>query len=99
MKINSDPAKVRILREKVETFAREAGMPPQACDAVGLALNEALANVIRHGYGGMKDKPIVVTLSRLSDAVRMPRAFGRKATLMVQEALTATDEPQVLLCR
>jgi anti-sigma regulatory factor (Ser/Thr protein kinase) len=64
LKITSDPANLREVRVKVEAFARAAGMPGEAADEIGLALNEALANVIRHGYDGATDRPIVVSAER-----------------------------------
>jgi serine/threonine-protein kinase RsbW len=59
--INSQPARVREVRRDVEQFAQSAGMPVEASHAVGLVVNEALANVIRHGYDGATDRPIRVT--------------------------------------
>ncbi len=61
LKITSDPANLRRVRKQVEQFARSAGLSPEMSDAIGLALNEALANVIRHGYDGATDRPIVVS--------------------------------------
>jgi len=64
LKITSDPANLRDVRKKVESFAQSVGMPAQRSDDIGLALNEALANVIRHGYDNAKDRPIVVSVER-----------------------------------
>ena len=58
-------------------------MPPapasrEACDEVGLVINEALANVIRHGYGGATDRPILVTATAEDQAVRFTiRDWGK----------------------
>jgi anti-sigma regulatory factor (Ser/Thr protein kinase) len=61
LKIASDPANLREVRHRIETFAEAAGMPKQACDELGLVANEAMANIIRHGYGGAKDQPMLIT--------------------------------------
>ena len=61
LKITSDPAQLASVRKKVEHFAASVGFAVECCDAVGLALNEALANVIRHAYGGAKDRPIEIS--------------------------------------
>ncbi len=60
LKITSDPANLRHVRKEIEKFAAHAGMPAEVCDNIGLVINEALANIIRHGYGGATDKPIEV---------------------------------------
>ena len=59
--INSHPARFSEVRKEMESFAKSIGMAEEASHAVGLVLNEALANIIRHGYGGASDKPIRVT--------------------------------------
>jgi serine/threonine-protein kinase RsbW len=59
--ITSHPAKLREIRKEVEDFAQSIGMSEEPSHAVGLVLNEALANVIRHGYDGAPDKPIRIT--------------------------------------
>jgi anti-sigma regulatory factor (Ser/Thr protein kinase) len=59
--INSNPAGLREIRKELEGFATSNGMAEESSHAVGLVLNEALANIIRHGYGGASDKPIRIT--------------------------------------
>jgi serine/threonine-protein kinase RsbW len=58
--IQSDPANIAAVRKAVEGVASSAGLTEQAVAEVGLCVNEALANVIRHAYGGAKDRPIVI---------------------------------------
>ena len=60
-KITSNPANLRPVRTELEEFAHSAGMSLESTHALGLVLNEALANVIRHGYEGATDKLILVT--------------------------------------
>jgi anti-sigma regulatory factor (Ser/Thr protein kinase) len=79
LKINSDPANLRDVRRQVEEFALGAGLSREATDEVGLVINEALANVIRHGYGGATDRPIEVTAAVEGDGVRFTiRDWGKQ---------------------
>lgn len=59
--IQSDPAQIAAVRKTVEEIAQTAGLDDQGVAEVGLCVNEALANVIRHAYGGVNDRPIVVS--------------------------------------
>ena len=61
LRIVSDPANLAPARKAVESFAEKQGFAQKAVQDVGLCLNEALANVMRHAYGGRKDRPIVIT--------------------------------------
>ncbi|MGA2230748.1 MAG: ATP-binding protein [Tepidisphaeraceae bacterium] len=76
MKITSDPGDLRPARLALEQYAANAGMAAQHVEEVGLVLNEALANVMRHGYGGAHDKPILLTFA--------VRGQGPAAELLVQ---------------
>jgi serine/threonine-protein kinase RsbW len=70
-KITSNPANLRVVRAELEEFARTAGMDIESTHNVGLVLNEALANVIRHGYDGATDKPIVVTAENVGNNLEL----------------------------
>jgi serine/threonine-protein kinase RsbW len=59
--IQSDPAQIAGVRRTIEKVAQSAGLDDQAVAEVGLCVNEALANVIRHAYRGVKDRPIVLS--------------------------------------
>jgi serine/threonine-protein kinase RsbW len=61
LKILSDPANLATVRQAVESLCAEQGFEKPACDEVGLCVNEALANVIRHAYDGATDRPIEIT--------------------------------------
>ena len=60
LKINSDPANLAAAREAVEKLCRAAGFDEAAVGEVGLCVNEAHANVIRHAYEGATDRPIEI---------------------------------------
>ncbi len=69
--ILSDPANVSSVRKSIEQFCAAAGFDQPAQHEVGLVVNEALANVIRHAYGGAKDKPVQFTAQRIGDGVKI----------------------------
>lgn len=58
LRIESDPANLRPVREAIEQFAVALGFAQEDVDDLGLVVNEALANVIRHAYLGKTDRPI-----------------------------------------
>jgi anti-sigma regulatory factor (Ser/Thr protein kinase) len=71
LKILSDPANLAAVRLAVESLCLQNGMAKKASDEVGLCLNEAMANVIRHAYGGAANQPIEITAEYRDDAVRI----------------------------
>ncbi len=60
LNVTSDPANLAPVRRAVEDFARLWHFDAAAVAEVGLCINEALANVTRHAYGGATDRPVVV---------------------------------------
>lgn len=60
LKITSDPANLAVAREAVERLCRSAGFDEVAIGEVGLCVNEAHANVIRHAYENAIDRPILI---------------------------------------
>ena len=67
LKINSDPANLAPVRNDVEQLARSAGFDEKAVGEIGLVLNEAMANVIRHAYKNREDQPILVSAKQQGD--------------------------------
>jgi len=53
-----------VVRGALEKLTEMLGLPPEACRAVVLAVDEALTNVVRHAYLGQTDKPVEVTFRR-----------------------------------
>lgn len=51
------------MRGAVEQLAASEGFSTTEAHGLVLAIDEALANVIKHGYGGLADQPITITLS------------------------------------
>ena len=68
---DSDPAHLSAVRRAVEAFCRSTELDDAACDELGLVVNEALANVIRHAYAGATDRPIELTVTRSGAGVRL----------------------------
>jgi serine/threonine-protein kinase RsbW len=58
LKVNSDPANLAMVRKQVEALAASIGFAEKAVAEIGLCLNEAVANIIRHAYAGRTDRPI-----------------------------------------
>src|SRR5262245_33019659 len=58
LRFASDPANLSAAREAVEKLALTGGMNATATGEIGLCVNEALANVMRHAYSGATDRPI-----------------------------------------
>ncbi len=62
LSIPSDPRNLGVVRNAVEKVARDVGFVPSDIDGIVLATDEALANVMKHGYEGRKDCTIHVRL-------------------------------------
>ncbi|MGE5608727.1 MAG: ATP-binding protein [Bacillota bacterium] len=70
-RIVSHPANLAVVRRGVEALAGQHGFDLQSRDEIGLCVNEALANVIRHAYRGAVDQPIVITVTCLNEAIQI----------------------------
>lgn len=58
MRLSSDPRYVGVVRHMIESMAQTLDLDEQSCAELGLAITEALSNVIRHGYKGRTDGAI-----------------------------------------
>jgi len=67
LNVTSDPANLASVRHACEAYCRQCGLDEAAAGDVGLCVNEAMANVIRHAYFGATDRP--VEIAGWSDAV------------------------------
>lgn len=61
LKMLSDPANLAMARQSVETYCADNGFDTTACQEIGLCVNEALANIIRHAYDGATNGLIDLT--------------------------------------
>lgn len=64
----SNPLYLSGTREMVAGVARRMGFSEEVCSQMALAVDEALCNVIRHGYGRAADKPIWVSVYPIPEA-------------------------------
>jgi serine/threonine-protein kinase RsbW len=77
LQMTSDPAEIAGLRHRAEAFAAAQGFDECAVGEIGLVLNEAIANVIRHAYGNAPGRPIEVRLHATAHAMHVElRDYG-----------------------
>lgn len=67
LRLCSDPRYLSGARELVMAVSRRLGFDEKAGNQIALAVDEALANVIRHGYSNERDRPIWMSLWPLVD--------------------------------
>lgn len=63
----SDPTYLSGARELVAAVSRRLGFTDEGAGQIALAVDEALCNIIRHGYDRKSDRPIWLTLAPLGD--------------------------------
>lgn len=61
--ITSNAKSLPVVRSAAERMAEMEGFCGAEAHALVLAIDEALANVIKHGYRGQPDQPITITLT------------------------------------
>ncbi len=69
LSIPSRTSELARVRRCVVQWAAEAGLPERAAHALQLAVDEAVANAIEHGYGGRPDGRVVVEATLGPDAL------------------------------
>jgi serine/threonine-protein kinase RsbW len=69
LRIQSDPANLAEARRAVEMFAAQCGFDETARGEIGLVVNEAMANVIRHAYQGATDRPMELTAEKSDEGI------------------------------
>lgn len=67
LRLVSDPRYLCVARQVVSTMLDRLGADESVCGQVSLAVDEAISNVIRHGYDGRTDQPIWLKLSPMRD--------------------------------
>lgn len=70
IQLTSDPKWLCVLRAAVEAAGLSVGFTQEQCHKIVLALDEAVCNMIRHGYKNRTDGPIWLTLRRTTTAGR-----------------------------
>lgn len=62
IELTSNPAYLSGARELISSVCKRLGFDDLTCSKVALAVDEALCNVIRHGYKYAEDRPIWISL-------------------------------------
>jgi anti-sigma regulatory factor (Ser/Thr protein kinase) len=83
LNVTSDPANLGPVRRACEAFCRRQGLDEAAAGDVGLCVNEAMANVTRHAYGGATDRPVAVVAEAV-DAIGSAVPDGSPAARSVR---------------
>ena len=73
LEVLSDPSFLCVVRGAIEPLTEIAGFSPPDCRAVTRAVDEAMANVIRHAYGNRPGEWIQVTCRLLESKVKGKR--------------------------
>jgi anti-sigma regulatory factor (Ser/Thr protein kinase) len=60
LEVPSDPQLLSVVRSAVQQIAAVMGFADRDCRLITLAVDEALANIIRHAYGNRHDRPVEV---------------------------------------
>ncbi len=82
IKIPSDPQFLKIIRSSITHVTGLLGFSPDAVNAVTIAVDEAVSNIIKHAYHGKKDELIQVNINILDDRLEIVlRDFGETADL------------------
>jgi serine/threonine-protein kinase RsbW len=71
LQIMSDPANLAPVRHKVEAFCASCGFDDKVIGDIGLCVNEAMANIIRHAYAGATDRPVKVDAEFEKDTLQI----------------------------
>jgi anti-sigma regulatory factor (Ser/Thr protein kinase) len=71
LRVASHPANLAKVRHAVTEFASALGFCEADVDKLVLAIDEAMANVIKHGYDRQPDQPIDVRLEPVAESGRV----------------------------
>jgi len=67
VQVLSQPRYLAGVRELVLAVARRMGFGEAGAGHIALAIDEALANIIRHGYEGAEDRPIFMSITPITE--------------------------------
>jgi serine/threonine-protein kinase RsbW len=89
---DSDPSHLATVRTAIESLCAEAGFDEKAIGEIGLVVNEAIANIIRHAYGSASDKPIQARAELVDDGIEIKlRDWGNGKCPVPPEKKKAPD--------
>lgn len=90
VKMISQPRYLSGARDLVSAVARRFGFDDHACGQIALAVDEALCNVIRHGYDRRSDGPIWLSLWPEGDGAD-PEILPRGIRIMIEDEAQQVD--------
>lgn len=65
LELRSNPETLSAVRGALSDLVEKLGFPAKECRSIVRAVDEALANVIRHAYRGQDDQPIKIVVRRI----------------------------------
>ncbi len=71
LRFNSDPKKLRMVRERVQEIAEEFGCSKKLISDLVIAINEACMNIMQHAYKGEKSGEILLEIEKASGEVQV----------------------------
>jgi serine/threonine-protein kinase RsbW len=85
IRVLSEPRYLSTVRAAVSEAATRAGFPEETVGKIALAIDEAMTNVIRHGYKGRKDQPIWLKITPVHEGDHAGLEF------VIEDACPETD--------
>ena len=95
IQILSRPELLAPVRSLVNALAQQAGLDDLSACHLVLAMDEALTNVIRHGYGGSPDGRIWLRLSQLQDGPGLRVEIADRARTVDPGQLRSRDLDEI----
>jgi len=86
LELPSNPEILCVVRSAVMRLTETIGFPAAECRALTRAVDEALANIIRHAYGGRPGKPIELLCRRTQNRTGGKPRAGLEIVLVDQGA-------------
>ena len=79
IKLPSDPRFLKVVRSSIAHIGEICDFTDEESNAVTIAVDEAISNVIKHTYNGDREQVIVVKIRILDDRLQIVlRDFGKK---------------------
>lgn len=82
LELPSNPEILCVVRSAVMRLTEELGFPAEECRGLTRAVDEALANIIRHAYDGRPGKPIELLCRRLQNRSGNKKRAGLEIVLV-----------------
>jgi serine/threonine-protein kinase RsbW len=82
LELPSDPEVLCVVRSAMMRLSEKLGFPAEECRALTRAVDEALANIIRHAYGGRRGQPIELLCRRMKARTDRKQQAGLEIVLV-----------------